>query len=84
MYCVVISGLAYVVSPQEFLVVVEQDSHRVKAGLLQLNPTLPLDTDACMIGSDVSLAEYPFVLMLLHLCFCSRDYGLTSVLVDFD
>ena len=39
-YCVVISGLVYVVSPQEFLVVVEQDSHRVKAGLLQLNPTL--------------------------------------------
>ena len=58
MYCVVISGLVYVVSPQEFLVVVEQDSHRVKAGLLQPNPTLPLDTDACMIGSDVSLAEY--------------------------
>ena len=58
MYCVVISGLVYVVSPLEFLVVVEQDSHRVKAGLLQLNPTLPLDTNACMIGSDVSLAEY--------------------------
>ena len=58
MYCLVISGLVYVVSPQEFLVVVEQDSHRVKAGLLQLNPTLSLDTDACVIGSDVSLAEY--------------------------
>ena len=58
MYCVVISGLVYVVSPPEFLVVVEQDSHRVKAGLLQLNPTYPLDTNACMIGSDVSLAEY--------------------------
>ena len=58
MYCVVISGLVFVVSPQKFLVVVEQDSHRVKAGLLQLNSTLSLDTDACMIGSDVSLAEY--------------------------
>ena len=39
-YCMVISGLVYVVSPQEFLVVVEQVSHRVKAGLLQLNSTL--------------------------------------------
>ena len=58
MYCVVISGLVYVVSPQEFLVVVEQDSHRVKAGLLQLTPHYSLDTNACMIGSDVSLAEY--------------------------
>ena len=57
-YCVVISGLVYVVSPPEFLVVVEQDSHRVKAGLLQLNSTLPLDTNACMLGSDVSLDEY--------------------------
>ena len=40
-YCVVVSGLVFVVSPQKFLVVVEQDSPRVKAGLLQLNPTLP-------------------------------------------
>ena len=59
MYCVVISGLVYVVSPQEFLVVVEQDSHRVKAGLLQLNPTIPfVDNDAYVVSSDVSLAEY--------------------------
>ena len=43
---------------KEVLVVVEHDSHRVKAGLLQLNPTPPFDTNACMIGSDVSLAEY--------------------------
>ena len=43
---------------KEVLVVVEQDSHRVKAGLLQLNPNYTLDTNACMIGSDVSLAEY--------------------------
>ena len=60
----VISGLVYVVSPPKFLVVVEQDSHRVKAGLLQLNPTLSLDTDACMIGSDVSLAGY----ICAHVC----------------
>ena len=46
------------ITTKELLAVVVQDSHRVKAGLLQLNPTLPLDTDACMIGSDVSLAEY--------------------------
>ena len=57
MYCVVISGLVYVVSPPEFLVVVEQDSHRVKAGLLQLNPTIPfVDNDAYVVSSDVSLA----------------------------
>ena len=65
MYCVVISGLVYVVSPQEFLVVVEQDSHRVKAGLLQLTPHYSLDTNACMIGSDVSLVEY----LCTHVCF---------------
>ena len=28
--------------PQESLAVVVQDSHHVKAGLLQLNPTIPL------------------------------------------
>ena len=28
--------------PQKLLAVVVQDSHRVKAGLLQLNPTTPL------------------------------------------
>ena len=73
----------YVVSPPEFLVVVEQDSHRVKAGLLQLNPTLRLDTNACMIGSVVSLAEY-LCTHIVYLCFCSGDFGLTSDLVDFD
>ena len=76
MYCVVISGLVYVVSPPEFLVVVEQDSHRVKAGLLQLNPTLSLDTDACMIGSDVSLAEYlcTHVALFMFLQWRLRSY----------
>ena len=83
MYCVVISGLVYVVSPPEFLVVVEQDSHRVKAGLLQLNPTLPLDTDARMIGSDVSLAEYLCTHVALFM-FCNGDFDLTRVLMDFD
>ena len=68
---------------KEVLVVVEQDSHRVKAGLLQLNPTLPFDTNACMIGSDVSLAEYLCTHVALFM-FCSGDFGLTSVLVDFD
>ena len=44
---------------KELLAVVVQDSHRVKAGLLQSNPSTPLvDNDACMIESDVSLAEY--------------------------
>ena len=28
--------------PQELLAVVVQDSHQVKVGLLQLNPTIPL------------------------------------------
>ena len=63
---------------KEVLVVVEQDSHRVKAGLLQLNPTLSLDTDACMIGSDVSLAEYLCTHVALFM-FCSGDFGLISV-----
>ena len=35
------------------------DSHRVKAGLLQLNPTIPfVDNDAYVVSSDVSLAGY--------------------------
>ena len=44
---------------KELLAVVVQDSHRVKAGLLQLNSTTPfVDTDAYVASSDVSLAEY--------------------------
>ena len=79
----VISGLVCAISPQEVLVVVEQDSHRVKAGLRQLNPTLPLDTDACMVGSDVSLAEYlcTHVALFMFLQQRLRSY---SVFVDFD
>ena len=65
MYCVVISGLVCAISPQEFLVVVEQDSHRVKAGLLKLNPTIPfVDNDAYVVRSDVSLAGY----ICTHVC----------------
>ena len=44
---------------KELLAVVVQDSHRVKAGLLQSNSTTPfVDTDAYVDSSDVSLAEY--------------------------
>ena len=44
---------------KESLEVVVQDSHRVKAGLLQLNPTIPfVDNDAYVVSSDVSLAGY--------------------------
>ena len=44
---------------KSYIAVVVQDSHRVKAGLLQLNPTLPVvDNDAYVDSSDVSLAGY--------------------------
>ena len=44
---------------KELLAVVVQDSHRVKAGLLQLNPTIPfVDNDAYVVSSGVSLAGY--------------------------
>ena len=44
---------------KKLLAVVVQDSHRVKAGLLQLNPTIPfVDNDAYVDSSDVSLAGY--------------------------
>ena len=44
---------------KELRAVVVQDSHRVKAGLLQLNPTIPfVDNDAYVDRSDVSLAGY--------------------------
>ena len=41
---------------KELLAVVVQASHRVKAGLLQLNPFV--DNDAYIVSSDVSLAGY--------------------------
>ena len=44
---------------KELLAVVVQDSHRVKAGLLQSNSTIPfVDNDAYVVSSDVSLAGY--------------------------
>ena len=50
---------------KELLAVVVQDSHRVKAGLLQLNPSIPfVDTDAYVVSSDVSLAGY----ICTHVC----------------
>ena len=53
-----ICGLVCATS-KELLAVVIQDSHRVKAGLLQLNSTTPfVDTDAYVDSSDVSLAGY--------------------------
>ena len=78
MYCMVISGLVFIVSQQKFLVVVEQDSHRVKAGLLQLTPTTPfVDNDAYVVSSDVSLAGY----ICTHVCLfyvLQRDFSLAS------
>ena len=50
---------------KELLVVVVQVSHRVKAGLLQLNSTTPfVDNDAYVVSPDVSLAEY----ICTHVC----------------
>ena len=44
---------------KELLAVVVQVSHRVKAGLLQSNSTIPfVDNDAYVVSSDVSLAGY--------------------------
>ena len=50
---------------KELFVVVVQDSHQAKAGLLQLNSTTPfVDTDAYVASSDVSLAGY----ICTHVC----------------
>src|SRR3954465_11802086 len=55
-----------------------QDSHRVKAGLQQLNSTTPfVDTDAYVVSSDVSLAGY----ICTHVCLfyvLQRDVSLAS------
>ena len=63
---------------KELLAVVVQDSHRVKAGLLQLKPTIPfVDTDANVDSSDVSLAGY----ICTHVCLfyvLQRDFNLAS------
>ena len=63
---------------KELLAVVVQDSHRVKAGLLQSNPTIPfVDNDAYVDSSDVSLAGY----ICTHVCLfyvLQRDFSLIS------
>ena len=65
--------------PKELLAIVVQDSHRVKAGLLQSNSTIPfVDNDAYVDSSDVSLAGY----ICTHVCLFSvlqRDFSLTSI-----
>ena len=51
--------------------VVVQDSHRVKAGLLQSISTIPfVDTDAYVVSSDVSLAGYSCTHVCLIYVFC--------------
>ena len=58
---------------KELLAVVVQDSHRVKAGLLQSNSTTPfVDTDAYVVSSDVSLAEYNCTHVCLIYVFTER------------
>ena len=65
--------------PQKsYIAVVVQDSHRVKAGLLQLNPTIPfVDNDAYVVSSDVSLAGYICTHVFLFYVL-QRDVSLTS------
>ena len=60
--------------PQKsYIAVVVQDSHRVKAGLLQLNPTIPfVDNDAYVVSSDVSLAGYICTHVCLFYVFAER------------
>ena len=50
---------------KELLAVVVQDSHRVKASLLEVNPTNPfVDNDACVVSYDLSLVGY----ICTHVC----------------
>ena len=51
---------------KESLVVVVQDSHRVKAGLLQLNSTIPF------VDNDVSLVGYICTHVCLFYVFAER------------
>ena len=65
--------------PQKsYIAVIVQDSHRVKAGLLQSNSTIPfVDNDAYVVSSDVSFAGY----ICTHVCLfyvLQKDFGLTS------
>ena len=59
--------------PKELIAVVVQVSHRVKAGLLQLNSTTPfVDTDAYIDSLDVSLAGYICTHVCLFYVFAER------------
>ena len=67
-----ICGLVCATS-KELLAVVVQDSHRVKAGLLQSNSTIPVvDNDACVDRSDVSLVGYICTHVCLFYVFAER------------
>ena len=67
-----ICGLVCATS-KELLAVVVQDSHRVKAGLLQSNSTIPfVDNDAYVDSSDVSLAGYICTHVCLFYVFAER------------
>ena len=57
---------------KELLAVVVQDSHRVKDGLLQLNPIPLIDDDAYVVSSDVSLAGYICTHVCLFYVFAER------------
>ena len=66
---------------KELLAVVVQDSHRVKAGLLQLKSTTPfVDTDAYVDSSDVSLAGYICTHVYRFYVFAERlqSYSITA------
>ena len=63
----------HVLHLKELLAVVVQDSHRVKAGLLQSNSTIPfVDNDAYVDSSDVSLAGYICTHVCLFYVFAER------------
>ena len=63
---------------KELFAIVVQDSHRVKAGLLQLNSTTPfVNTDAYVYSSDVSLAGYICTHIFLFYVL-QRDVSLAS------
>ena len=60
-------------TPKELLAVVVQESHRVKAGLLQLKSTIPfVDNDAYVVSSDVSLAGYILLTFAYFYVFAER------------
>ena len=58
---------------KESLAVVVQDIHRVKAGLLKLNSTIPfVDNNAYVDSSDVSLVGYICTHACLFYVFAER------------